>query len=379
MNTGDLLDRIKRIQLREYGYTDNWRELRGLESNDVRVRGVIAQELRQVFPEHVEILDELIVKQGIKLTDFHQVDKQGLVMDVIGAFQAHTANFITHQKSLDSASSDATRSVTVTTAHTDQITTENNSGSTTISSGNAGNGGKSGHVLIKGGIGFLTGDVKISTGQAMETAGTLKLSGGASSSGVGGQAQMNAGSSESGNGGSFLVSGGSSLLQNGGDAKFGSGSSGTMSGGDTVVTSGSGPESGGSITVESGSSAVKGGGLSLLAGDATSERDTLGGSVLIQSGSSVDSQSGFVTIESRPGGESGAMNIMTGTSTVDASGSATLSTGSSSSGSSGSIMLSVGLAVAYGEGGSLDMSAGRHRHRIHQCMARTLLIDQEGM
>ena len=106
MNTGDLLDRIKQIQLREYGYTDDWRELRGLESNDVRVRGVIAQELRQVFPEHVEILDELIVKQGIKLTDFHQVDKQGLVMDVIGAFQAHTANFITHQKSLDSASSE---------------------------------------------------------------------------------------------------------------------------------------------------------------------------------------------------------------------------------------------------------------------------------
>ena len=77
MNTGDLLDRIKQIQLREYGYTDDWRELRGLESNDVRVRGVIAQELRQVFPEHVEILDELIVKQGIKITDFHQVDKQG--------------------------------------------------------------------------------------------------------------------------------------------------------------------------------------------------------------------------------------------------------------------------------------------------------------
>ena len=151
MNTGDLLDRIKQIQLREYGYTDDWRELRGLESNDVRVRGVIAQELRQVFPEHVEILDELIVKQGIKLTDFHQVDKQGLVMDVIGAFQAHTANFITHQ-SFDAT----TRSVTVTTAHTDQLTTENNSGSTTISLGNAGNGGKSGHVLIKSGIGFLT-------------------------------------------------------------------------------------------------------------------------------------------------------------------------------------------------------------------------------
>jgi len=74
---------MKRIELREYGYTDEWRSVRGLKDGEAeRVRGVIAQELRQVFPEHIQILDELEMKdQGVTLENFHQVDKQGLVMD----------------------------------------------------------------------------------------------------------------------------------------------------------------------------------------------------------------------------------------------------------------------------------------------------------
>ena len=81
VDTGDLLDRMRRIELREYGYTDEWRKVRDLEE-DTRVRGVIAQELRQVFPEHIQVLDKLAMKdQGIEIKDFHQVDKQALVMD----------------------------------------------------------------------------------------------------------------------------------------------------------------------------------------------------------------------------------------------------------------------------------------------------------
>ena len=82
VDTSDLLDRMREIELREYGYTDEWRQVRGLEENDVRVRGVIAQELRQVFPEHIEVLDELSMKEkGIDFENFLQVDKQALVMD----------------------------------------------------------------------------------------------------------------------------------------------------------------------------------------------------------------------------------------------------------------------------------------------------------
>lgn len=78
-NTEDLLDRIRQIQLRSYGYTDEWRVLRGLDDNS-KVRGVIAQELFEVFPEHVEILPELVLG-NVKFDSFHQVDKQGLVLD----------------------------------------------------------------------------------------------------------------------------------------------------------------------------------------------------------------------------------------------------------------------------------------------------------
>lgn len=82
VDTGDLLDRMRLVELREYGYSDEWRQYRGLGEIDVRVRGVVAQELHQVFPEHVQILDELVMKEGgPKFKDFHQVDKQGLVMD----------------------------------------------------------------------------------------------------------------------------------------------------------------------------------------------------------------------------------------------------------------------------------------------------------
>ena len=148
-------------------------------------------------------------EHGIKLKNFHQVDKQGLVMDVIGAFQAHTDNFITH-----AASPHTTRSVAVSTAHTDQ---------TMVSSGSAGDGGRSGNVLLRSGGGFQTGNVEVSTGQAIKTAGALKLNGGASLTGPGGQVQMIAGSSKSEGGGSVVVGGGTSLLRKGGDAQFGSG------------------------------------------------------------------------------------------------------------------------------------------------------------
>ena len=71
---------MRQIELREYGYTKEWRKHRGLDGEDRRTRGVIAQELAQIFPEHVEILPELVMGD-IKFDDFYQVDKQGLVLD----------------------------------------------------------------------------------------------------------------------------------------------------------------------------------------------------------------------------------------------------------------------------------------------------------
>lgn len=88
VDTGDLLDRMRLVELRKYGYSDEWRHYRGID-NDVRVRGVVAQELYKVFPEHVQILNQLATKDpGPKFNDFHQVDKQGLVLDC--EFQNHS-------------------------------------------------------------------------------------------------------------------------------------------------------------------------------------------------------------------------------------------------------------------------------------------------
>lgn len=80
VDTEDLLDRMQNIKLREYSYTEKWRNFRGLENSNPRVRGVIAQELYEVFPEHIEILPELVLGK-VKFENFHQVDKQGLVLD----------------------------------------------------------------------------------------------------------------------------------------------------------------------------------------------------------------------------------------------------------------------------------------------------------
>jgi hypothetical protein len=117
--------------------------------------------------------------KGTTLKNFHQVDKQALLMDLIGAFQAHTDHFITHKLSSDAV----TRSVAVSTAGVDRSSAENESGSATISTGDASNG-KSGNILLKGGDGYQTGNIDVMIGHGVELAGTLKLSGGSSSSGV---------------------------------------------------------------------------------------------------------------------------------------------------------------------------------------------------
>ena len=357
VDTLDLLDRMRDIELREYGYTDEWRSVRGL-SNDIRVRGVIAQELRQVFPEHIQVLDELDMEDdGINFKDFHQVDKQGLVLDLVGALQAHTDYF----QVFTPTNADKTRSVAVVTADLDPYDKEfNESGDVSVMTGSAANK-ISGNVFVESGDASKSGNVEITVGASFVESGVLTLKGGSSTTTEGGQAQMYGGTSEvGGSGGSVIVGGGSSLVEQGGDAWFGSGSSQTKSGGDTLLTSGSGPLSGGVVTIESGSSIDEGGSLSFLAGEAVGERDALGGSIVMKSGSSSSFYSGSIEIESGGGGVSGSISIASGASTDGPSGAVGIGTSDTSTRSetSGSIFLSVGSATEGGEGGSLNMSAG---------------------
>ena len=54
VDTDDLHHRIRRVEMKEYGYSDEWRSVREVDDPDHRVRGVIAQQLREVFPERVK-------------------------------------------------------------------------------------------------------------------------------------------------------------------------------------------------------------------------------------------------------------------------------------------------------------------------------------
>ena len=78
-----ILMRINKIKVRSYKYTDEWKHVRGDVSN-FRVRGVIAQELAEVFPEHVTTIPEYrLDDKDFSMKDFHQVDKTSMIIDLI--------------------------------------------------------------------------------------------------------------------------------------------------------------------------------------------------------------------------------------------------------------------------------------------------------
>ena len=293
VDTAELLDRLRQVNLREYGYTDAWRRVRGLELNDVRVRGVIAQELNEVFPEHVQILDQLDLK-GVKLNDFHQVDKQGLVMDVIGALQTQAEHF-----SVNKPAKKQTRSVEISSAGIDAKSDEKESGAVTIKTGLA-NRGASGGVNVETGEAASSGDINISPGRAQDTGGAVKIRAAPSVHGSGGSVSHHGGSSELGAGGSLEAVAGSSRNAQGGSATFGSGHSDSKNGGEFTIKAGAGYLSGGSVSIKSGSSSNSAGAIGLVAGDASGGQEALGGPVRLLSGSG--DVSGTVSIGSGVGG-----------------------------------------------------------------------------
>ena len=92
VDSEDILQRMAAIKMRSYEYTEEWRTVRNEETT--RVRGVIAQELKEVFPEHVSVLPVFGVNNTeFRLEGFHQVDKQGLTLDLIAALQAQHAHY----------------------------------------------------------------------------------------------------------------------------------------------------------------------------------------------------------------------------------------------------------------------------------------------
>jgi hypothetical protein len=87
----DVLQRLQKIKMQSYGYTDEWRKVRGI--SDTRVRGVIAQQLQKEFPEYVNVIDKLEFKdKEFKLEQFHEVNKQALMMDTLAGSHSLSAS-----------------------------------------------------------------------------------------------------------------------------------------------------------------------------------------------------------------------------------------------------------------------------------------------
>ena len=72
VDTDEILARMRRVNIKSYTYTKEWLKVR--QGDDVRVRGVIAQELAEVFPEYVTVLPQYhIPEYNFTIKDFHQV------------------------------------------------------------------------------------------------------------------------------------------------------------------------------------------------------------------------------------------------------------------------------------------------------------------
>ena len=87
----DILKKISSLQIQKYHYTPEWLAIRGIE--DVEVRGVIAQQVREHFPEHVQVGPMAFEENEFFIEDFHEVDKQAITLDLLAAFNAHNRRF----------------------------------------------------------------------------------------------------------------------------------------------------------------------------------------------------------------------------------------------------------------------------------------------
>ena len=68
-----LFQRVLNVSIRSYRYTAEWMKVRD-DNPDARVRGVIAQELAEVFPEYVTVIPEYtLAERNFTIKDFHQV------------------------------------------------------------------------------------------------------------------------------------------------------------------------------------------------------------------------------------------------------------------------------------------------------------------
>lgn len=184
----ELMHRMLKLRVKRYRYTDVWRRVRGIE--DRTVRGVIAQEVREVFPEYITVNEEMSFDEaGFKLEDFHEVNKIRIAIDLVAAMQSRHKRF-----SYLPNSRNATGDVSITSGSF----VSSQSTSTTL---------RSGQLVLRSGNGSLaSGDVVLSSGSSNGTSGDILILPGAGHS-HGGSVSITAGVGQVQGGSVSIVSG----------------------------------------------------------------------------------------------------------------------------------------------------------------------------
>jgi hypothetical protein len=155
VDESDILQRMQQLEVKEYQYTDEWQNVRGI--GNTRQRGLIAQDVAQKFPEYVRVIPKYeLTEKGFEMDNFYELNKQAIVVDLLAAFQAQHKRF-------NVAPTDAT-----------------STGEVSVTSADAGEGTASGSVCLGSGAGATSGAVSISSGSTggSGTAGDVSLAGG---------------------------------------------------------------------------------------------------------------------------------------------------------------------------------------------------------
>jgi hypothetical protein len=239
VDTDELLQRLQGIAIKSYQYTEAWRAVRGID--DTRVRGVIAQELRKVFPEYVNVLPIDYPEAEFSLDDFHEVNKIRVVIDSLAALQAKHKRFTALPQG-EASTSD----VDINTAD---------------------------GFAMKDSTLANSGRLELRTGTTISgNSGSIAITSDKSAGGSSGSVSVVVGSGDSGSGGSIRMTAGAAAgaAQVGGHAHIKSGGSSSSSG-DILAVSTDGEHTSGGITIATGASTASSGTMHLHAGAGADE------------------------------------------------------------------------------------------------------------
>ncbi|EEY61235.1 uncharacterized protein PITG_01491 [Phytophthora infestans T30-4] len=185
----DILQRLQTLEVKKYRYSEMWREIRGIP--DVTVRGVIAQQVEETFPEYVTISTLTLPEKNFSLEQFHEVNKQQITMDLIAAIHAQHRRFKVGPNSeaqsgrIDIATADAGSYTNASpTGSSGDISVEtgsssvSTSGDVSIATGDS-IAGEGGDLVLEAGTaqgsGTAAGSVVIASGGNYENPGNVNL------------------------------------------------------------------------------------------------------------------------------------------------------------------------------------------------------------